>query len=58
LQAIPHCVGLLSVGSDPLRLLDEIRAMQHHLVQLAVGATVHTAPSRDADLDAFMKTLS
>jgi len=28
---------------DPLRLLDEIRSMQHHLVQLAVGATAHTA---------------
>ena len=48
----------ISVTSDPLRLLDEIRGMQHHLAQLAVGATVHTAPSRDADLDAFMKGLA
>jgi len=57
-EAMKERLRSIAVGSDPLRLLDEVRAMQHHLVQLAVGATVHTAPSRNADLDAFMKTLA
>lgn len=48
----------IAVALDPLRLLDEIRAMQHHLVQLAVGAAVHTASPRDAGLDSFMKSLA
>ena len=30
---------------DPLGLLDEIRAVQHHLAGLAAGATVHPMPS-------------
>ena len=29
---------------DPLALLDEIRAVQHHLAALAAGATVHPVP--------------
>lgn len=48
----------VAVTLDPLRLLDEIRGMQHHLVQLAVGATVHTAPPRDANLESFLKSLA
>ena len=36
---------------DPLGLLDEIRAVQHHLAGLAAAATVHPMPQRDADLD-------
>ena len=35
----------------PRRLLDEIRAVQHHLAGLAAGSTVHPMPQRDADLD-------
>ena len=35
---------------DPLALLDEIRAVQHHLAALAAGATVYPMPERDADL--------
>ena len=38
---------------DPLALLDEIRAVQHHLAALAAGATVHPMPERDADLNGF-----
>jgi len=34
---------------DPLRLLDEIRAVQHHIAGLA---------SRDADLDRFLPSLA
>ena len=43
---------------DPLALLDEIRAVQHHLAALAAGATVHPMPQRDADLDGFLRSLA
>ena len=42
----------------PLGLLDEIRAVQYHLAALAAGATVHPMPQRDADLDAFLRSLA
>ena len=42
---------------DPLRLLDEIRTVQHHLAALAAGASVHPLPDRDADLEQFLKSL-
>ena len=43
---------------DPLRLLDEIRTIQHHLAGLAAGERVHVLPHRHADLDRFMKSLA
>ena len=43
---------------DPLRLLDEIRTVQHHLAGLASGEPGHVLPHRDADLDAFLKSLA
>ncbi|MEO7272693.1 MAG: DDE-type integrase/transposase/recombinase [Vicinamibacterales bacterium] len=43
---------------DPLRLLDEIRTVQHHLAGLASGQPVHVIPHRDADLDRFLKSLA
>jgi len=43
---------------DPLRLLDEIRAAQHHLVGLITGETPHVSLRRDADLDGFLKSLA
>jgi hypothetical protein len=43
---------------DPLRLLDEIRTIQHHLAALAAGERVHVLPHRHADLDRFMKSLA
>jgi len=42
---------------DPLRLLDEIRTVQHHLAGLASGEPVHVLPHRDADLDRFLRSL-
>ena len=45
------------VTLDPLRLLDEIRTVQHHLAGLAAGDRVHVLPHRDADLDRFLKSL-
>jgi hypothetical protein len=43
---------------DPLRLLDEIRAVQHQLAGLASGSTPHVAAVRNADLDQFLKSLA
>ena len=43
---------------DPLRLLDEIRTVQHHLAGLAAGERVHVLPHRDADLDRFLNSLA
>ena len=43
---------------DPLRLLDEIRIVQHHLAALAAGETIHAIPHRDADLERFLKSLT
>ncbi len=48
----------LAGSLDPLRLLDEIRAMQHHLAELAAGQTPHTAPQQDSNLEQFMKSLA
>ena len=43
---------------DPLRLLDEIRTVQHHLAGLAAGEAVHALPDRDADLEQFLESLA
>lgn len=39
---------------DPLALLDEIRAMQHHLAALAKGERMHTPAERNTDLAEFL----
>jgi hypothetical protein len=46
------------VTLDPLRLLDEIRTVQHHLAGLAAGERLHVLPHRDADLDRFLRSLA
>ena len=43
---------------DPLRLLDEIRAMQHHLAALAKGERMHTPAAQHADLTEFLASLA
>jgi Integrase core domain len=43
---------------DPLRLLDEIRTVQHYLAGLAAGEHIHVLPHRHADLDTFLKSLA
>ena len=43
---------------DPLSLLEEIRAVQHHLAELAAGQAPHLAPCHDGNLDAFLKGLA
>jgi hypothetical protein len=43
---------------DPLKLLEEIRAMQAHLVALADGRDVPTATAEPPDLSGFVASLS
>lgn len=43
---------------DPLRLLDEIRTMQHHIADLALGQAHPVVPQRNADLDVFLRGLA
>ena len=43
---------------DPLRLLDEIRTVQHHVARLASGDTSQVMPHREADLEHFLRSLT
>ena len=47
-----------AVQLDPLRLLEEIRAVQHHLAALACGKTPHLPARPDASLDGFLTGLA
>ena len=53
-------VKLREVGSalDPLQLLEEVRAMQSHLVLLADGGKPHVSSTDEPDLSAFLASLS
>ena len=42
---------------DPLRLLDEIRAVQHQLAALVAGTRVHVPPTSNAGLEGFLAGL-
>lgn len=46
------------VTLDPLRLLDEIRTMQHHITDVALGQAHQVVPQRNADLDVFLRGLA
>ncbi len=48
----------VAASLDPLRLLDEIRAVQHHLAAIAAGLATGPPPGRDADLEKFLDSLS
>ncbi|MBA3709738.1 MAG: hypothetical protein H0W83_13070 [Planctomycetes bacterium] len=48
----------VAASLDPLRLLDEIRKMQHHLAELAAGEVPTVLPVRDQELEKFLKSLS
>jgi hypothetical protein len=43
---------------DPLRLLDQIRTMQQHVVAVAAGEKLHLPPRRDDQLASFLASLS
>ena len=47
----------VAVQLDPLRLLEEIRSVQHHLAALAAGQTTHV-PRAEGNLDAFLVGLA
>jgi hypothetical protein len=48
----------VAVQLDPLRLLEEIRAVQHHLAALAAGQITHLAPRPEGSLDRFLAGLA
>jgi hypothetical protein len=48
----------VAVSLDPLRLLSEVRTMQHHLAELAAGEVPSMLPARDPELDSFLKSLA
>jgi len=47
----------VAIQLDPLRLLEEIRSVQHHLAALAAGETTHLACA-EGNLDAFLAGLA
>ena len=61
-DAVPETfkVKLREVGHtlDPLQLLEEVRAMQSHVVVLAEGGKPHTPSTHGPNLTAFMASLS
>jgi hypothetical protein len=48
----------VAASLDPLRLLNEIRTMQHHLAELAAGEVPTILPAREPELDRFLKSLA
>jgi hypothetical protein len=56
-EATKECLKAAQAALDPLRLLDEIRAVQHQLAALIAGTTVHVPPTRNADLEGFLAGL-
>ena len=48
----------VAVQLDPLRLLEEIRSVQHHLAALAAGQTTHLAPRHEGSLEHFLTGLA
>jgi hypothetical protein len=57
-DAMKERLRAVLVTLDPLRLLDEIRTVQHHLAGLVAGERLHVLPHRDADLDRFLRSLA
>ena len=47
----------MAIQLDPLRLLEEIRSVPHHLAALAAGQTTHL-PRAEGNLDAFLAGLA
>ena len=57
-DAVKQRLREVAANLDPLKLLEEIRTVQHLLAGIAAGETPHAAAQRDVDLDAFLKGLS
>ena len=48
----------IAVTTDPLRLLDEMRAVQRHIAGLARGEYANAPAHRNADLESFLRDLA
>jgi hypothetical protein len=57
-DAMKERLRAVALTLDPLRLLNEIRTVQHELAGLAAGTTPHVVPHRDGDLDQLLKSLA
>lgn len=57
-EAMKERLRAVALALDPLRLLDEIRGVQHQLARLASGETIHLAPRTETDLNEFLKGLA
>jgi len=57
-DAMKERLRAVALTLDPLRLLDEIRTVQHELAGFAAGATPHVVPHRDDELEQFLKSLA
>jgi hypothetical protein len=57
-EATKERLRSVQAALDPLRLLDEIRAVQHQLAALAAGTKAHVPIAANADLEAFLAGLS
>jgi hypothetical protein len=57
-EAMKDRLRAVAITLDPLRLLDEIRAVQHQLAALASGEALHVVRRNDPDLDGFLKSLA
>ncbi len=57
-ESMKERLRAIAITLDPLRLLDEIRAVQHQLAGFGAGDALHVAPTRDVDLDRFLRSLS
>ena len=56
-DAMKDRLRAVAIQLDPLRLLEEIRSVQHHLAALAAGQTTHM-PRAERNLDAFLVGLA
>ena len=57
-DAIKAKLREVGIALDPLKLLEEVRAMQSHLVVLANGGGPDVPSMREPDLPAFLASLS
>jgi hypothetical protein len=57
-EATKERLRSVQAALDPLRLLDEIRAVQHQLTAMIAGTKVHIPVTNNADLEGFLAGLS
>jgi len=57
-EAMKERLRAIAIALDPLRLLDEIRSVQHQLAGFSAGEHLHVAANSDASLEQFLSGLS